>query len=331
MDQTFVVWKAPEDTQIKTVSDPEVIIGSDINFSEGFLIAPYENSASKIFMKGKIQNLELPEIMDNYKSSNIRGPVNDVSYQEVVQKAVRRIDAGEFQKVVLARVKKKTLPKEFRVSDLFGYLVSHFPGAFVYCFGVKGEIWIGATPEVLIQSHKNSYVTYALAGTKSYQKKSEFGSKENKEQSLVRNYILQKLNELNASNIEVSPLREHNTGNLIHLINQITFNHSDVQKVINSLHPTPAVCGYPLKEAEEFIRENEGIEREYYSGFLGPVYTSEKVNFWVNLRCLKTDLKNLIFWAGAGIVKGSMAEEEYSETELKMSTLEGFFTSEKPM
>uniref|UniRef100_UPI0040474081 chorismate-binding protein n=1 Tax=Flavobacterium sp. TaxID=239 RepID=UPI0040474081 len=35
------------------------------------------------------------------------------------------------------------------------------------------------------------------------------------------------------------------------------------------MHPTPAVCGLPKKEAMEFVLKEEGYDRKFYSGFLG--------------------------------------------------------------
>ena len=37
--------------------------------------------------------------------------------------------------------------------------------------------------------------------------------------------------------------------------------------VLHALHPTPAVCGVPKREAHQFILDNEDLDRSYYSGF----------------------------------------------------------------
>jgi isochorismate synthase len=63
--------------------------------------------------------------------------------------------------------------------------------------------------------------------------------------------------------------------------------------VISVLHPTPAVCGLPKQEAKDFILENEGYDRKYYTGFLGELnkeaFNKEtlKSDLYVNLRCMK--------------------------------------------
>ena len=46
-------------------------------------------------------------------------------------------------------------------------------------------------------------------------------------------------------------------------------DRNSISNIIDSLHPTPAVCGFPKEVAKQFILENEGYNREFYAGFLG--------------------------------------------------------------
>jgi len=91
--------------------------------------------------------------------------------------------------------------------------------------------------------------------------------------------------------------------------------------IIKSIHPTPAVCGFPLQAAKSFIANNEGMDRGFYAGFLGPIYPNGKFSFWVNLRCAKLLNRRITFYAGAGILVDSDPESEFLETERKMDTL----------
>ncbi|MBC7426107.1 MAG: chorismate-binding protein, partial [Bacteroidia bacterium] len=92
-------------------------------------------------------------------------------------------------------------------------------------------------------------------------------------------------------------------------------------EITNMLHPTPAVCGYPFNEALDFIKENEGYNREFYSGYLGPVYNNGDRQLFVNLRCMRIYEEDMVLFAGGGINKGSDPEKEWTETENKMKTL----------
>ncbi|RYD83434.1 MAG: hypothetical protein EOP53_00895 [Sphingobacteriales bacterium] len=77
----------------------------------------------------------------------------------------------------------------------------------------------------------------------------------------------------------------------------------------------------PLKEAKNFIAENENYDRGLYTGFLGPVDEQDNMQLYVNLRCMQFTQNEAVLYAGAGIVKGSDPEKEWQETQQKMRTL----------
>ena len=77
---------------------------------------------------------------------------------------------------------------------------------------------------------------------------------------------------------------------------------------MQTLHPTPAICGLPKAEAWQFIIENEPHSRRYYSGFCGPVSAIEGTRLYVSLRCM---------------LKNSTEEQEWEETRAKMETMLG--------
>jgi isochorismate synthase len=94
-----------------------------------------------------------------------------------------------------------------------------------------------------------------------------------------------------------------------------------VNQLLERLHPTPAVCGFPKESALNFIKENEAFDRGYYSGFLGPVSHENHQQFFVNLRSGMCYQNGLMLMAGAGINEMSVEEDEWVETERKMDTL----------
>jgi isochorismate synthase len=91
--------------------------------------------------------------------------------------------------------------------------------------------------------------------------------------------------------------------------------------MLQLLHPTAAVCGMPLEPSLAFLKENEGYDREFYAGYLGPVNINNNTNLFVNLRCMKLLDKKALLFAGAGITIDSLPEKELEETEIKFSTL----------
>jgi isochorismate synthase len=77
----------------------------------------------------------------------------------------------------------------------------------------------------------------------------------------------------------------------------------------------------PLENATAFLKEHEGYDREYYSGYLGPVNFNSESNIFVNLRCMQVQKEKGWCYAGAGITIDSESDQEWLETEMKMNTL----------
>ena len=75
--------------------------------------------------------------------------------------------------------------------------------------------------------------------------------------------------------------------------------------------------------AYDFILKNEAYDREYYTGFLGPMNEGEnkETNLYVNLRCLKFEGGEVSIFVGGGITSESIPEAEWEETQHKCQTM----------
>ena len=98
--------------------------------------------------------------------------------------------------------------------------------------------------------------------------------------------------------------------------------------MLKLLHPTSAVCGMPKESASKFLKDHEDFDREFYSGYIGPVNIRAETSIYVNLRCAKINESKGILYAGAGVTRDSNPEKEWLETELKMSTIKEVLLSE---
>ena len=98
---------------------------------------------------------------------------------------------------------------------------------------------------------------------------------------------------------------------------------ADIGKLVNKLHPTPAVCGIPKADTYKFICENEAYDRMYYSGFAGPlnINKEEGTHLYVTLRCMQIDGCRCRLYAGGGLLADSEVYDEWLETEAKMDTM----------
>jgi len=92
--------------------------------------------------------------------------------------------------------------------------------------------------------------------------------------------------------------------------------------VLARLHPTPAVGGSPRQAAVPCIRKLEPFPRGLYAGALGWLNASGEGEFFVGLRSALIDGVNARLYAGAGIVAGSVPENEQAETELKFAAMQ---------
>jgi menaquinone-specific isochorismate synthase len=92
-------------------------------------------------------------------------------------------------------------------------------------------------------------------------------------------------------------------------------------RVLEDLHPTPAVGGYPLEPALKIINEMEEYDRGLYTGFLGWFDAEGNGDFCVALRSALLVGNTLHAFAGGGIVIDSEPLEEFEETEIKLQAI----------
>lgn len=232
--------------------------------------------------------------------------------------------------------------------QLFKRLLQTYQTAFVYCwYHPKVGLWLGATPETLLKVEGNRFDTMALAGTQLYNGTLDaiWQNKEKQEQQFVTDFVVDNLKDI-VESLKVSKTKTVRAGSILHLLTEINgtlnFKLFNLKQVIQSLHPTPAICGIPRESAKEFILENENYNREFYTGFLGELNLQEKItrnsnrknvensayasvkkvsNLFVNLRCMQLKQKQAIIYIGGGITKDSVPENEWIETVNKTNTI----------
>lgn len=256
------------------------------------------------------------------------------SYPQLVQHAVDEIADGRAQKIVLARYEDHPVAPDLDCYQKFEELNQQYPNAMTYACYLPGEgVWLGATPEELIELKDNKHFkTVALAGTQPLPEDTKLSNlswtqKEIEEQALVSRYIIDCFKKIRLREFDDHGPKTVKAGQMAHLKTQFEVDMDTTHSprlgttMLNLLQPTSAVCGMPLAKSLEFIKAHEGFDREFYSGFLGPVQIENNTNLFVNLRC--TRLRNNVarFYAGAGITEDSDPEKELLETDLKLKTM----------
>ncbi|HEY0653831.1 MAG TPA: chorismate-binding protein [Chryseosolibacter sp.] len=256
------------------------------------------------------------------------------NFNDLVKKAVAAIQQNEFEKVVPSRTKSIPLAENFDIVDSFQKLSAAYATALISFVSVPGVgHWLGATPETLVTVEgKNIFKTVALAGTLPYKegmnlKQVAWTEKEIEEQALVERYVISCFKKIRLREYEEHGPKSMVAGNLVHLksefvVDMAATNFPQLGTVmLQLLHPTSAVCGMPLEPALKFLNANEGYDREFYAGYLGPVNIQNNIHLFVNLRCMKLMDGEARLFAGAGVTVDSEPEKEMNETEMKFRTL----------
>jgi isochorismate synthase len=269
------------------------------------------------------------------KSSTARNLIiTEENFQHLVQKSIDEIESGRFEKVVPSRYKSVSLPTSFDVVEAFQKLCVRYPNAMISLVNTESSgMWIGASPELLVNVEDNHiFRTVALAGTKPYEeginlKQVAWTQKEIEEQALVSRYIINCFKKIRLREFEEHGPKTVVAGNLMHLktefaVDMKATNFQQLGSVmLELLHPTSAVCGMPMESSFEFLKQHEGYNREFYSGYLGPVNIQNSINLYVNLRCMQLFEDSAMVYAGAGVTIDSIPSAEWQETEMKMNTL----------
>tara|TARA_B100000809_G_scaffold166521_1_gene163793 strand:+ start:3096 stop:4265 length:1170 start_codon:yes stop_codon:yes gene_type:complete len=333
----------------------------DLTNDKGFCMSSFDNKGKYILLKAKVElriNLsektiavisndetlistsQLKKLVSGYYKSTKPNIIsssfeqtNKHHFTQTVQSVIDNIKEANFDKVVVSKFKEEAITNE-EIPFLFKKLYEDYPSAFCYLTYIpKNGIWIGATPETLLSYNRESEVfkTVALAGTQNGDgielKEAVWRQKEIEEQALVSRYIINCFKIIRLRDFSEKGPKTIKAGRLLHLITEFEVHNSKTkivnlpQTMLELLHPTSAVCGMPLKEAQKFISTEERYDREFYTGFLGPVNFNQSTNLFVNLRCGKIYNGKIRLFAGAGITEDSDPEKEWQETEMKCQTI----------
>jgi isochorismate synthase len=295
-------------------------------------------------------NLSSEEIEQKLKpiSKNVPEPSGDVSspsqpesstsdknfYLNLIDQTLEKIRQNQFQKAVVSRRKTISLPPKFEPVSFFDELCAQYENAFVHLTYIPGAgTWAGASPETLIKlSKENQFETVALAATQAYDPQIDlseitWSQKDIEEQAMVSRFIINCFKKIRLREFDEIGPRTYRSGNLVHLktnykvdLNQVAFPELG-SVMLELLHPTSAVCGMPKDVTKSFLEEHEAFNREYFSGYLGPVNMYNETSLYVNLRCTRLLDQEAVLYAGAGIIENSKPEKEWLETQIKMDSI----------
>ncbi|MEH6451967.1 MAG: isochorismate synthase [Psychromonas sp.] len=256
---------------------------------------------------------------------------NQQEWAELVELAIEY--KALIPKVVLSRETELDCEQTINQWDLINQWQHAVPNSFHFVFQFsKNSAYVGCSPERLFSRKKNQLQTEALAGTVNRgrdQREDQIlvnsllnDKKIDRENYLVQEFIISNLKGLKAQVTCKEPhvMQLKNVQHLCVPINATLETQTTDASLLYKLHPTPAVGGSPKRPALQFIEDNEPHLRGWYAGTVGYL-RAEKSDFSVAIRTALLTDKSIKLFAGAGIVTGSVAEQEWQELNYKISTI----------
>lgn len=254
-------------------------------------------------------------------------------WREAVANAVGRINAGELDKVVLARDVRARTQRPIDVAALLRRLAARYSDC--WAFSVAGLV--GATPELLVRRTGDLVSSRVLAGTvRADDDSGEAGrlaaklldsDKDLAEHEYAVNSVAAAL-AAHCTDLDVpsypSILRLANVQHLATDITGLLATPTPVLALAASLHPTAAVCGTPTERARSLIHSLEAMDRDRYAGPVGWMDAGGDGEFGIALRCGQIDAHDphrIRLFAGCGIVAGSQPAAELIESEAKLEPM----------
>lgn len=265
------------------------------------------------------------------------------AYRDSVARASQAIRDGAFEKVVLARYRDISTGNYFDIPGALNKLRTDYPGCYTFAVARHGSIFLGASPEQLIQQEQKQVKADTLAGSirrgatpeedAALADQLRNSQKDLHEHEICARAITEALEPLCAE-LNVSETPEIQTfNNVHHLFTPVTgtlSNGSTLLDLVERLHPTPAVGGYPRAGAQAFIRENEPFDRGWYAAPIGWLDADGNGEFIVALRSAIVSGQRARLFAGCGIMGESDPEQELAESNVKMRSMLGALQGDAP-
>ena len=254
------------------------------------------------------------------------GAMSGAEWELAVAEAVRRIRAGQLDKVVLARDLIAELSDPLDVRAPLARLAGDYPSC--WTFHVDGLF--GATPEMLVRRERGLVTSRVLAGTirrtgddahdLALAATLARSSKDLEEHEFAVRSVADALAPYCLSmNVPESPFVLH-LPNVMHLATDVTGVLDDAVTSLGlaaALHPSAAVGGTPTPTAVALIAELERMGRGRYAAPVGWMDARGDGEWGIALRSAEYEGSRVRLFAGCGIVADSRPASELAEAAAK--------------
>nr|YP_009968234.1 menaquinone-specific isochorismate synthase [Cyanidiococcus yangmingshanensis]ABZ82024.1 MenF [Galdieria maxima]QMX77335.1 menaquinone-specific isochorismate synthase [Cyanidiococcus yangmingshanensis]UNJ15951.1 menaquinone-specific isochorismate synthase [Cyanidioschyzonaceae sp. 3]WDB00357.1 isochorismate synthase [Cyanidiococcus yangmingshanensis] len=266
-----------------------------------------------------------PYPLNNNVLFHIQYLPNLYGWNQTLLQMLHQMRQTNIHKLVMARQKQLHFQHGVNVFDWLTYKPNCFH--FVYIWQPHLAL-VALSPERLYFRHQHHLMTEAMAGTRprSVTNRQDalwcFHLHENEKDVLEENWVKldleAKLNQLGTLftshhySIFQTPYVQHL---YVAFLVKLKANYLDTY-LINSIHPTAAICGSPMPQAYLMLQKYESFHRGAYAcpiGWIG----DEDAHLCVSIRCALIRENQVVLFAGSGILAASLPHAEWNETENK--------------
>lgn len=313
----------------------------------GFTIAPFANEPDKILTITPRYSAEEILSGEAVSISAYAAPFHAMpevstpreAHAAEIVSAQKELSVHGGGKIVVAKVTVEDNRGAFSCGDTLGEtflrMASDNPEAMVFVFHTpQSGTYMGISPELLMKAENGRLTTMALAGTRRRgSEDQEWDTKNIEEQRMVADYITYTFLS-HGFKTENAPSITLASGKVEHICTPISATPDrpeavgDVRERLSrfllDFSPTPAFCGLPKEKSLRFLLRNETFDRGYYGGYCGLYASAEDFAYYVNMRSVRISGDLTAYFAGGGITLKSDPDSEWTETEMKISTIRAY-------
>ncbi|TFH01571.1 MAG: isochorismate synthase [Calditrichales bacterium] len=282
----------------------------------------------------ELEVLNFQEVSFNHETSKLSDFItrpDKTQWREMIRTALRHIRQAEYEKIVLAREIELQFLSHIDPFSLMSVLRERNSQTINFCIqNGKHQVFLGSTPEMLYRRTDREILSEAVAGTRPRGRNAaedlalamalQTSEKEVREHGFVAESLRRNLDRLTdklESAGEVTVLKLARIQHLYLPFSGILKAGVTDGDILEALHPTPAVGGFPEKSILPILKETEPFNRGWYAAPIGWIGAGESA-FSVAIRSALVTRNKIMLYSGAGIVEGSSPDNEWDELENKL-------------
>ena len=252
-------------------------------------------------------------------------------WRELVKDTIDILD--ENKKIVLARKRLIMFDKNINIPYILNRAMQGEHNSYLFVLESQDSVFFSQTPEQLMEVKDDVLSTKAVAGTIKRTHRDDIDKANidaflNDDKNLNEHHFVVKsiLNDIKPYVEEITFNKKPQiltNDHLYHLYTKIEGRllQNSYIGLLDNLHPTPALGGYPKEEAISYIENNEFGTRGLYGAPVGYIDMYDNCEFIVAIRSMLIKKNQATLFAGCGIVQNSDADSEVEETAVKFNPM----------